>query len=117
VALAEQTGLAHDHGILLNAFLETSVPEYLRRGRYRALARSALRRDYPRGTLGGRRTSRQTAALNMLGQRARFDSVPLFWSQRYDVPINYVGHAERWDEIVIDGEIKCARKPRIGVQL
>ena len=41
----------------------------------------------------------------MLGQRARFDSVPFFWSQHYDVPINYVGHAERWDEIVIDGDI------------
>ena len=47
----------------------------------------------------------QTAARNMLGQRARYDAVPFFWSQHYDVPINYVGHAEGWDEIKVDGSI------------
>jgi len=41
----------------------------------------------------------------MLGGRKKFDAVPFFWSQHYDVPINYVGHAETWDELVIDGEI------------
>ena len=47
----------------------------------------------------------QTAALNMLGGREKFDAVPFFWSQHYDVPINYVGHAEKWDELAIDGDI------------
>ena len=47
----------------------------------------------------------QTAALNMLGGREKFDAVPFFWSQHYDVPINYVGHAENWDELAIDGDI------------
>ena len=28
-----------------------------------------------------------------------------FWSQHYDVPINYVGHAESWDELTIEGDI------------
>jgi hypothetical protein len=41
----------------------------------------------------------------MLGAREAFDAVPFFWSQHYDVPINYVGHAEAWDEIDVDGDI------------
>jgi NADPH-dependent 2,4-dienoyl-CoA reductase/sulfur reductase-like enzyme len=47
----------------------------------------------------------QTAALNMLGMNQPFDAVPFFWSQHYDVPINYVGHAEKWDDIAIAGDI------------
>lgn len=41
----------------------------------------------------------------MLGHREKFVAVPFFWSQHYDVPINYVGHAAQWDEIVVDGDI------------
>jgi len=41
----------------------------------------------------------------LLGQRAKFSAVPFFWSQHYEVPINYVGRAERWDELTIDGDI------------
>ena len=41
----------------------------------------------------------------MLGARTKFEAVPFFWSQHYDVPINYVGHAEDFDEIAIEGSI------------
>jgi NADPH-dependent 2,4-dienoyl-CoA reductase/sulfur reductase-like enzyme len=47
----------------------------------------------------------QTAAKNILGQRVQFDAVPFFWSQHYDLAINYVGHAEQWDAIEIDGSL------------
>jgi NADPH-dependent 2,4-dienoyl-CoA reductase/sulfur reductase-like enzyme len=48
----------------------------------------------------------QVAARNMLGYRDRFDAVPFFWSQHYDVTIRYVGHAERWDSVRIDGSLE-----------
>ena len=46
----------------------------------------------------------QVAARNMLGRREQFSAVPFFWSQHYDTAINYVGHAEKWDEIAIEGD-------------
>ena len=41
----------------------------------------------------------------MLGRRERFDAVPFFWSQHYDVTIRYVGHAERWETVTVSGSL------------
>ena len=40
----------------------------------------------------------------MLGGCERYEDVSFFWSRHYDVPINYVGHAESWDELTIEGD-------------
>jgi len=115
--LAESAGIATDRGVLVDERLRTSAPHIFAAG-------DVARWTDPRSKQQVRiehwvvaQRQGQLAARAMLGQDVRFDAVPFFWSQHYELAIAYVGHAESWDRIDTVGDVaggECAVAFRRG---
>jgi 3-phenylpropionate/trans-cinnamate dioxygenase ferredoxin reductase subunit len=105
VELAEEAGLALSNGVLTDEFLETSAPGVYAAGDVANVWHPALGRRLRLEHWSAARNQGPAAAKNMLGLQAAYTQVPYFYSDQYDVGMEYSGSATAWDEVVIRGDL------------
>jgi 3-phenylpropionate/trans-cinnamate dioxygenase ferredoxin reductase component len=103
-ALAEVAGLAVDNGVVVNDRLETSAPGVYAAGdvanAWHPLLGRRLRVEHWANALH----QGPCAARNMLGIDTPYERIPYFFSDQYDLGMEYSGHATSWDEVVVRGD-------------
>ncbi len=104
--LVEDTAIAVDNGILIDEFCQTSLPGIYAAGdvanwRHPDLG-YRLRVEHWDNALN----QGAAAARSMLGNKEPYSPVPYFWSDQYDLNLQYIGHATQWDKIVYRGDPK-----------
>jgi 3-phenylpropionate/trans-cinnamate dioxygenase ferredoxin reductase component len=102
--LAARAGIAVDNGILVDEHLQTSVPDVFAAGD----VANALHPFY------GERVRVEhwanalhqgpVAARTMLGRGDLYDRLPYFYSDQYEVGMEYSGFARAWDRVVLRGD-------------
>ncbi|HEY0632861.1 MAG TPA: FAD-dependent oxidoreductase [Thermoleophilaceae bacterium] len=103
--LAERAGLEVGDGILVSKRLETSVAGVFAAGdvanAFHPFYGRKLRVEHWANALN----QPATAARAMLGKAgASYERLPYFFSDQYDVGMEYLGHASDWDEVVLRGD-------------
>ena len=106
VALAESADLTIDNGIVVDASMRTSDPDIFAAGdvanAFHPLAKSYLRSEHWANALYGG----PVAARAMLGQEAEFDRIPYFYTDQFELGMEYSGYGAltRGAELVIRGD-------------
>jgi 3-phenylpropionate/trans-cinnamate dioxygenase ferredoxin reductase component len=103
--LAERAGLEIDNGIAVDQRLETSVRGIFAAGdvanAFHPFYGGRLRVEHWANALH----QPEVAARAMLGKEASYDRLPYFFSDQYDVGMEYAGYATEWDEVVFRGDV------------
>lgn len=102
--LAREAGVAVDNGILVDDRLVSSVPNIFAAGdvanAWHPFYERRIRVEHWANALN----QGPAAARSMLGEDVSYARLPYFFSDQYDIGMEYAGYAEGWDELVLRGE-------------
>jgi 3-phenylpropionate/trans-cinnamate dioxygenase ferredoxin reductase subunit len=105
VELAESAGLALDNGVLADEFLLTSAPNIFAAGdvanAWHPIFEQRIRLEHWSSALN----QGPAAARNMLGAQVAYERIPYFFSDQYEVGMEYSGWATAWDQVVFRGSV------------
>ena len=103
VGLAEAAGIKTDDGIVVDEHLRSSAPDVFAAGdvahAWHPFYKQQIRVEHWANALN----QGPAAARAMLGDEAGYERLPYFFSDQYDVGMEYAGHAIDWDEVVFRG--------------
>ncbi len=105
VELARSGGLDVDDGVLVDSRLRTSVPSVLAVGDIAAHAHPRLGRRLRVEHWDTAITQSRVAAHNLAGADEEYTAMPYFFTDQYDLGMEYVGHASPDDEVVVHGSL------------
>jgi 3-phenylpropionate/trans-cinnamate dioxygenase ferredoxin reductase subunit len=101
--LASEAGLAVESGILVDARLGSSVPAIYAAGDVANAWHPLYRRRIRIEHWDNAKRQGRAAGANMAGTPADYDRIPYFYSDQYDLGMEYTGYAPAWDEVVLRG--------------
>ncbi|WP_327584279.1 FAD-dependent oxidoreductase [Nonomuraea sp. NBC_00507] len=106
VGLARDAGLEVEQGVLTDAALRTSHPDVFAAGDvaepFHPLYGRRLRVEHWANALHGG----PAAARSMLGQEVAYDAIPYFYTDQYELGMEFSGDIEGYDEIVYRGDVE-----------
>ena len=104
VGLAEGAGASIDNGIAVDERLQSSAPNIYAAGdvanAWHPFFEQRIRVEHWANALN----QGPAAAAAMLGDQCGFDRIPYFFSDQYDVGMEYSGYATSWDQVVFRGD-------------
>jgi 3-phenylpropionate/trans-cinnamate dioxygenase ferredoxin reductase component len=104
VELARAAGLAVENGIAVDDRLETSVPGIFAAGDVANAVHPRYRRRLRVEHWDNAKRQGRVAAANMLGGAKPYDRIPYFYSDQYDIGMEYTGLARGDDQVVFRGD-------------
>ena len=104
VSLAEAAGLTVENGIQVDAALRTSAPNVFAAGDVANMRHPFYERHIRVEHWANALNQGPAAARSMLGDEVSYDRIPYFFSDQYDVGMEYSGYATEWDEVVFRGD-------------